>query len=223
MIGFVEGEIAARDEDLGLLCLRTTGGVGYELAVPRSFFERSAVGETTRVWVHTHVREDALVLFGFQEEREKRLFRILLGVSGLGPKTALSLLSHYGADAVVRHIVAKDAKALSEAQGVGAKLAQKIVLDLATKLEKLAWVERLASQSFPQAARPAAEAPPGGLRDDLHSALTNLGYGASQVKAVLEKLPLDEGDQPFESLFRLALQRLTNRTVGSALERSGHG
>lgn len=222
MIGFVEGEIAARDEDLGFLCVRTPSGVGYELAVPRSFFDRSSVGDAAKLWVHTHVREDALVLYGFAEEREKKLFRILLGVSGLGPKTALSLLSYYGADAVVRHIVAKDAKALSEAQGVGSKLAQKIVLDLASKLEKLAWVERLASRPLPD--RPAAAATgEGGLRDDLQSALTNLGYGASQVKAVLEKLPLEETDQGFEGLFRLALQRLTNRTVGSALERSGHG
>lgn len=223
MIGFVEGEIAARDEDLGFLCLRTASGVGYELAVPRSLFDRSSVGEAARLWVHTHVREDALVLYGFSEEREKRLFRILLGVSGLGPKTALSLLSYYGADAVVRHIVAKDAKALSEAQGVGSKLAQKIVLDLATKLEKLAWAERLAARPVGDAAQRQAAPSEGGLRDDLHSALTNLGYGSSQVKAVLEKLPLEESDQGFEGLFRLALQRLTNRTVGSALERSGHG
>lgn len=223
MIGLVEGEVAARDEDLGFLCVRTPSGVGYELAVPRNFFDRCPVGEPVRLWVHTHVREDALVLYGFPHEREKRLFRILLGVSGLGPKTALSLLNFYDADSVVRHIVAKDAKALSEAQGVGSKLAQKIVLDLASKLEKLAWVDRLAAR--PVAATPAGDGVDTGgrLRDDLQSALTNLGYGASQVKAVLEKLPLEEPEHGFEGLFRLALQRLTNRTVGSALDRSGNG
>ncbi len=223
MIGFVEGEILARDEDLGFLCVRSSGGVGYELVVPRSLFDRSRVGEPARLWVHTHVREDALVLYGFHEEREKKLFRILLTVSGLGPKTALSLLSFYGADVVVRHIINKDSKALSEAQGVGSKLAQKIVLDIASKLEKLAWVDRVAARPLPSSLHPTDVTTEEGLRGDLHSALTNLGYGPSQVKAVLEKLPLDETAQGFEGLLRVALQRLTNRTVGSALERSGHG
>src|SRR5205085_963855 len=109
------------------------------------------------------VREDILQLYGFELEAEKQFFRVLLGVSGLGPRTALSLLNEHGPERLSKYILEKDTSSISEAPGVGKKLAERLILELASKIEKMAWVTQL-QKAFP-AETTAAASPARQLRD----------------------------------------------------------
>jgi holliday junction DNA helicase RuvA len=167
------------------------GGVGYDLLVPLStFYGLGEAGTTVALRVHTHVREDALALFGFATALEQDLFERLIAISGIGPKLALAVLSGIDAPDLVRAIRAQDVARLTRIPGVGKKTAERIGLELKDRLPAAA-----------VAAEPAA-AGPDDRRADLLSALTNLGYkGAVAEKAVdtaVKKTP----DASFEDLLR---------------------
>ncbi|NBY20989.1 Holliday junction branch migration protein RuvA [bacterium] len=142
MLGFIEGKIISKSIETSqavVLC----AGVGYEITLSKQTLEMTHVNSNVSFWIHTHVREDALILFGFFSEAEKQLFRILIGVSGLGPKTALSLLSEHGPEKLIQLIVHKRISEIAEAPGVGKKLAERLSLELSTKLGKLAWIQAM--------------------------------------------------------------------------------
>lgn len=184
MLGYIEGKIISKNPDTNQ-CVVLAGNIGYEISVSKRTLEILSLDSNTALWLHTHVREDALTLFGFETETEKQFFRILVGVSGLGPKTALSLLSEHGAEKLSQLILAKEIAEISSAPGVGKKLAERLVLELASKLEKLAWV----SQIEQKLTTPKLEhAPKKQLRDDLLSALVNLGYQPSQIRTTLDRV-----------------------------------
>ncbi len=216
MLGFIKGKLISKHEDT-LQGIVLAHRVGYEISFPKNLFERLTVGEIVGIWLHTHVREDALTLFGFASEAEKYFFRILLGVSGLGPKTAMSLLTEHGADKLFRLILNKDADAISEAQGVGKKLAQRLVLDLSGKVEKLALIQMAATKE-PLAAKSAEVlSPKRQLREDLSSALLHLGYAPNQIKGTLDKM-FDKDDiekAGFESCLKGALKEMSGRLPAS--------
>ena len=207
MIGYLEGKIVSKHEDTRH-CVVVCQGVGYELSLSASHYDALHTGTEAAFHVHTHVREDALVLFGFATESEKLFFRVLIGVSGLGPKTALALLSAHGAERLVRLISNKETEGISEAPGVGKKLAQRLVLELAGKLEKFAWTTNALLQA------PARETPSAvtTLREDLESALHHLGYAPQIVARTLDKLNLD--DTGFEVSLKEALNQLSGRVHG---------
>ena len=219
MLGYLEGKLLTKNPDT-LQGIVLSGHVGYEITVPKTLFETLVPETSVTFWIHTHVREDQLVLFGFAAEAEKQFFRVLLGVSGLGPKTALSLIGEHGAEKLVQLIAHKDTDAISEAPGVGKKLAQKIVLDLASKVEKLAWLDKLPrTVSSAAPARPILS-PERQLREDLSSALANLGYHPQQVKNTLDKM-FDRDDtaaQGFASCLKTALQEMSGRPVTTQME-----
>ena len=173
-------------------------GVGYELTIPLGTFR--AVGEPgSRIdlHVHTHVREDTLSLYGFATRLEKDLFVRLLAVSGVGPKTAVALLSGLGAEPLVEAVRRRDIKRLSGAPGIGRKTAERIAVDLADRLDALA---------PPDGAAPA----PAGLKEDLVSALVNLGYNARAAsEAAAGALDGAPTEPPFEDLLRRALRTLS--------------
>jgi Holliday junction DNA helicase RuvA len=170
------------------------------------------------LWLYTHVREDALILFGFFSEAEKQLFKILIGVSGLGPKIALSLLSQHGPEKLIQLIIHKRTSEISEASGVGKKLAERLVLELSTKLSKLAWI-----QSMPQvetSIAPVILSKEERVREDLISALSNLGYSVGQIKNTLDRMFLREDTMGlgFEALLRTALKEISGRAVSSSTQ-----
>jgi Holliday junction DNA helicase RuvA len=183
------------EKNPGLLVL-DVAGVGYELTIPLGTFR--VVGEPgSRVdlHVHTHVREDTLSLFGFATRLEKDLFVRLLAVNGVGPKTAVALLSGLGAEPLVEAVRRRDIKRLSGAPGIGRKTAERIALDLADRLDALA---------------PADGAAPAGLKEDLVSALVNLGYNARAAsEAAAGALDGAPAEPPFEDLLRRALRTLS--------------
>ncbi len=174
-------------------------GVGYDVAVPVSTFY--AVGEPgvdVTLRVHTHVREDAIALFGFLSAFELRVFERLIATSGIGPKLALAVLSGIEAADFVGAVQRADVSRLTRIPGVGKKTAERICLELKDKLPHIG-----------EAGAPAALAPaPNALRDDLVSALENLGYHRTAVDKVLDKQLAGDENQRFETALRVVLKEL---------------
>ena len=174
------------------------GGVGYELWISvTTFTELGEVGSETRLHVHTHVREDALQLFGFHEVTEKLLFEKLLTISGIGPKLAITVLSGIAADRLIAAIRGGDHGTLTKIPGIGKKTAERVVLELKDKLENLAGTAPAAPSDTPSL---------GATAEDVLSALVNLGYPRPVAQKAVETAAKDaavSGD--FEKLFRAAM------------------
>ena len=172
-------------------------GVGYELAISVSTFtELGAEGSVVKLHVHTHVREDALALFGFAELTEKRLFEKLLTISGIGPKLAITVLSGISAERLVGAIRAGDHATLTKIPGIGKKTAERVVLELKDKLDDMVG-------STPETgAKPSL----GAVADDVLSALVNLGYPRPVAQKAVETAAKDTTvASDFEQLFRAAM------------------
>jgi Holliday junction DNA helicase RuvA len=132
MIGRIRGVLAARRSESATV---DVGGIGYEIRLtPRSLASLPGLGEEVVVHTHTHVREDELTLYGFETEKDRDLFRVLLGASGVGPKVAMAMLATLDHNQIVRAIASDDADALTATPGVGKRGAQRIVLELGPKL-----------------------------------------------------------------------------------------
>jgi Holliday junction DNA helicase RuvA len=173
-----------------------TGGVGYDvvISVP-TFTELPEAGREVALHIHTHVREDALALYGFLRADEKRLFERLIAVSGIGPKLAITCLSGMPTDQMVAAIRGNDAALLTRIPGIGRKTAERMVLELRDKLEAFA-----ATPSAP-AATPVEE--------DVLSALMNLGYGRPAAERALAAAARNGKSSSFDALFRDALAALS--------------
>jgi Holliday junction DNA helicase RuvA len=193
LISRLRGTLLARELDR--VEVMTPGGVGYELAIPRSVYERlPAVGRDVELRVFQLVREDAVLLFGFLEEVERTVFSRLLGASGVGPRLALSLLSALPAGRLVRAIREKDIAALTAVSGVGRKTAERLALDLASKLDDI-----------PVALGPG---PGGSAADEALRALTVLGFPTADAERAIREVVQAQGPLEAQELIRTALTRL---------------
>ena len=175
------------------------GGVGYDVAVPLStFYELGEIGSEAALRIHTHVREDALSLFGFITRLEQALFERLISVSGIGPKVALSVLSGIEPPDLIRAIERSDLARLTAIPGVGKKTAERIVLELKDRLPK----------HLPPAPGAPADVDHGTptLRDDLVSALINLGYHRPLAEKAVESAVKASPDGGFERTLKQALR-----------------
>lgn len=198
MIGRLVGAVVS--EELDGTVLLDVGGVGYELLTPVGSVGRAGGPESGRVTllVHTHVREDALELYGFCSELERRVFRLLIGVPNIGPKTALGVLSALPPPELARAVQAKDLPRLNKIQGVGKKTAERLVLELREKLPRL---DEIAAGEPP-------EAPAHGDAERLVGALTNMGYRPAEAQRAVKALGDRIGSEPLSSLLRSALAEL---------------
>jgi Holliday junction DNA helicase RuvA len=191
VIARIEGVLVEKMPEAVVLDVQ---GVGYEVRVPLStFLELPDAGKTISLRVHTYVRQDALHLYGFRSDAERAAFRLLLGTSGVGPRLALALLSGISVAKLVAAVRSGDVAALRGVPGVGNKTAQRILVELRDKVDKL---------GLPEAAAPSDD-----VKAATVSALLNLGYPRSQaekvVRAALEQL----GERPaLEDLVREALR-----------------
>ena len=174
------------------------GGVGYDVAVPLStFYTVGEPGARIALRIHTHVREDQLQLFGFGTALELTIFERLISVSGIGPKVGLSVLSGIEPEQLVRAIRSGDVARLVKIPGVGRKTAERLVLELKDRL--------------PQVGVAEAEAPAGAgddLRDDVLSALGNLGYQKAAVEKTVDKVLGAADPRVFETVLRQVLREL---------------
>jgi Holliday junction DNA helicase RuvA len=177
------------------------GGVGYRVAIPLSTFYRLGEpgGEVTLL-THTHVREDALALFGFLTAAEQALFERLIAVSGVGPRLALSILSGIEAPDLVAALRASDVARLTRIPGVGKKTAERLVLELKDKVQGLAASEEAA----PVGAAASS-------REDLVSALVHLGYSRPEAERGVERALQEDKTGRFEDLLRLSLRAVSGR------------
>lgn len=203
MIAFLSGKL--RMAGLNYVVV-DAGGVGYRVAVPLSLMSQmAAVGENVELFIHTQVREDAIQLFGFPALEDQELFEMLITVSGVGAKLALGLMSVLPADSIAAAIAEGDAAALQRVPGVGAKTAQRIVLELKDKMTEAMWEHRAAGVSH-------AKTPTMDAVKDATDALIALGYPRAQAKTAAEKamegvaVRTDVG-----SVVRAALQLLAKR------------
>jgi Holliday junction DNA helicase RuvA len=181
----LRGELAYKSVDHVII---DTGGVGYRLFIPLSTFYALPDTGQVRLLVHTHVREDALLLFGFATPAEKEMFATLIGITGIGPKLALNILSHIPVSDLQGAVLAGDIKRLSALPGIGKKTAERLVLELKDKLGPAAVAAIVPAAS----AAPAGRAPVDPLADVL-SALVNLGYRDIQARKALESLEIAPG------------------------------
>jgi Holliday junction DNA helicase RuvA len=197
MIGWLRGRV--RSEEPGGAIVVDVGGVGYELQTPVGSPGRARRdGDEIEFFVHTHVREDALDLFGFANDTERRVFRLLLGIPNVGPKTAIGVLSALSVEELAHAVAAKDLGRLGKVPGIGKKTAERLVLELK---DKLADVE-------PGGAAPAGPSPRAGARGQLLSALTNMGYRPGEAEKAIATLGPRVDSAPLADLLREALAAL---------------
>ena len=195
MIGQLRGRLADKRPNQVLV---DVGGVGYIVAVPLSTY--AALGELhteVTLLIHTHVREDALSLYGFLSSREKHLFEMLLSASGVGPSLALKILSGMSAEELIPAIRGNDLGRLTKIPGVGRKTAERMVVELKDKLEAVTVAEEKL---------PASKA---GVEADVVSALTNLGYDGRTAESAVAEGKRSVGTASFEKLLKAALQELS--------------
>lgn len=191
MIATLRGEISQIEETAIIL---EVGGVGLRVFVPAPVRTRLKVGESAFLFTHLVVREDALTLYGFESQAERELYNTLLGVDGVGPKVALSVLSTLTVDAIQRAVFAEESEVLGRVPGVGKKTAQKMAIHLKDKLkptDALAGVAAMADYD-----------------SEVLAALTALGYSVVEAQSAIQSLPKD-APKDVEERLRVALQYFT--------------
>jgi Holliday junction DNA helicase RuvA len=193
MIATLRGEVS-QIEDNALVI--EVGGVGLRVFVPAPVRGRLKVGEVILLYTHLAVREDALTLYGFESQPDRELFNMLLGVDGIGPKVALSVLSTLTLDAVQRAVFTEEPEILSRVPGVGKKTSQKIILYLHDRLKPADALARIAALSDKDS--------------EVLAALTSLGYSVIEAQTAIQSLPKDAPDDVEERL-RMALQNFTGK------------
>jgi len=201
MIARIRGKIVYKTANYTII---DAHGLGYRVFVPlTTFYELPDTGQEVVLNVHTHVKEDAIHLFGFYTPEERDLFQMMISVTGIGPKLAVNIMSGIAAGEFVRAVSSGDLGRLVNIPGVGKKMAERLVLELKDKVKKLGEVQAGAAGDKEDIADR------GQVFDDALSALVNLGYKEQMVKKVLEKLDQECEDVPtLDNLLKNALKSI---------------
>lgn len=177
-------------------------GVGYALTVSTTTLSHLQVGEKAKLYTYCYIREDCFDLFGFHSLMEKRCFELLIGISGVGPKAAISILSVGTPEAFASAIINEDQKMLMAAPGIGKRIAQRIILELKDKIVKESGTMELPGIAMPQ----ASTASGGGKLSDAAAALAVLGYSNAEINVALRGI--DTEALALEEMIRLALKNM---------------
>ena len=199
MYYYVNGTVAEIDAGLAVI---DCSGVGYACATTNYTLSQLKKGAPAKLYTYLNVREDAMELFGFADQSELRSFKLLIGVSGVGPRAALSILSAVTPQQLALAVVTEDEKALTAANGIGKKIAQRVILELK---DKLAREEALGGTSVKGGA-PAMAAVPHSKKSEAQSALAVLGYGSAEIAAALKDIDMEA--LTLEDIIRQALKRM---------------
>lgn len=202
MIGYIKGILEEADEQCIIV---DNHGVGYRIFVPASAFAGALpVGEEVKIYTYLSVKEDAMQLFGFTTRDDLRMFKMLLGVNGIGPKAGLGILSALSADELRFAVLADDAASISKAPGIGKKTAQKLILELKDKLDlEEAFEQKLANQGVREVNTPGAS---DGMQEAVQ-ALTALGYPSADALRAVKKVE-GAADMSVEQLLKAALKKM---------------
>lgn len=191
MIGSLRGTVTHKDDDSIII---DVAGVGYLVQIPLTLQEQLHVGQPAQVLTYLHVREQELTLFGFSDSEEKALFKTLLGIQGIGPKMALSILSHVSGETLRQAVARQEAALLTRVPGIGAKKAKQIVFQLKDKVG----IEDIFETTVP-------------ITDadgEVIAALTALGYSIVEAQSAIQQLPKEAEGESVEEKVRLALSSL---------------
>ena len=179
-------------------------GIGYGILVPGQVLEYlPSIGEEVKIYTYHYVREDMIALYGFLTREDVNIFKMLIGVSGIGPKGALAILSVMSTDDLRFAILGEDAKAIARAPGIGAKTAQRLIIELKDKISlEDAFEQKLANQG-----KKAEKNPATGVKNEAILALTSLGYSQSEALQVLSGIEIKE-DSAVEDVLKEALKQM---------------
>jgi holliday junction DNA helicase RuvA len=204
LIAFLSGKLIQKQPNTIVI---DVAGVGYEVTIPLStFYELGEPDTNVSLKIHTHVREDALQLFGSWTDREKDLFLKLTSISGVGPKLAITMLSGMPAAELISAITSNDLGRLTSIPGVGKKTAERVVVELRDKLAAIALEEREADRA---SAHQTASSEEAAVREDTVSALMALGYPKAIAERCVTFALREEGERTIEAVLRRALRRLS--------------
>ena len=193
MISYIKGIIEEVEEDKVII---DNNGMGYGIFMPQSSLELIGPGEELKIYTYLNVKEDAMQLYGFLSKEELNLFKKLIGVSGVGPKGGLSIITACPGDSLQMAIISGDAKAISKAQGIGAKTAQRIIIELKDKID-------LEEVIFTNSSEAVADT---GVKSDAIEALIALGYSRTSAFNAVNKV--DKITDDVEELLKLALKNI---------------
>ena len=204
MIGYIKGQL---EEVMEGAIIVDNNGIGYEILVPMSVIDKMpSRGTEVKIYTYMHVREDALQLFGFMTRDDLQVFKLLITVSGIGPKGALGILGVMSADDVRFAVMAEDAKTISKAPGIGAKTARKLIIELKDKL-KLKDVIEDALDRGEMAVSENMSGVDKQIIGDAVEALTALGYNASDAMKAVRMVEITD-DMTVEMLLKLSLKNM---------------
>jgi len=208
MIGYLKGKVLSKEKpNLILLC----GVVGYEVGTPNFLFDQVEVGETVELYIHTHVKEDEISLYGMPGQTGIKCFKKMLSISGVGPKLALTILSSFTLPELVEIVRQRDVVRFKTVPGIGAKKAEKLLLELQSKLkieDMTVLPQRLSLTKLP-------------MELDLQNALIQLGYKQAEFQPALDQLKDQLGDTmkgcTLSELLSMVLQNLSHAHFGEGL------
>lgn len=201
MFSYIRGSLA---EVYGDRIVIETGDIGYDISVPLSVIEKlPSIGSELKVYTYLQVKEDGLSLFGFLNRHDLEMFRQLIGVNGIGPKGALGILSALSPDSLRMAIISGDAKSISRAPGVGAKTAQRIILDLRDKVKSEDILEEVFAENIPDAGMSQA----GAAAREAVDALVALGYSSMEAAKAVKKVEVT-GNMTAEDILKASLKYL---------------
>ena len=204
MIAHLSGTLLSKEPNQVIV---DVGGVGYEVNIPLStFYDLDDQQAGVKLLIYTHVKEDALQLYGFKTANERKLFVHFISVSGVGPKLGIALLSHMKADELIESIKAINLARLTQIPGVGRKTAERLVVDLRDKMIQMSQAEVAEQQGTrPETVHVSSEDT---MRSDALSALLNLGYQRSAAEKAIDTAIGEGGDVTVESILRRSLKKL---------------
>lgn len=200
MIATLRGKIDIVTDDWLVV---NVGGVGYRVFATSSTIHNAQIEQSVSMFIHTHVRDDAILLYGFLDHMEQKLFEIIITVSGVGPRLALTTLSQLSVAQFVRAVVSGDRQTLMQVSGIGRKTADRLILELKDKLQN--WAAALPAEAEPAATVSAGAST---AQQDVIDALVGLGYTAEQSESTVQPIFAQQPDIAVEDALRLALRGL---------------
>lgn len=204
MIAHLSGTLLAKQATSVIL---DVGGVGYEVTIPvTTFYDMEDAGALISLRIYTHVREDALQLFGFKTARERELFMLLISVTGIGPKSGIAMLSGLSAAEIITAIRTNNLARLTSIPGVGRKTAERLVIELRDRMTALSSPALDEDLAIPEAGAPPSE---DSLREDALSALSNLGYQKAAAEKAVTQALAEGGDLSLDLLLRRSFRYLS--------------
>lgn len=204
MIAHLNGKLLSKEPNSVIV---DVAGVGYEVNIPLStFYELEELGANVQLRIYTHVKEDALQLYGFRTPRERDLFVNFISVSGIGPKIGIALLSGMSADELIASIKNNNLARLTLIPGVGRKTAERLIVDLREKMTALAAAQIIEEPGVTP--ETTGGSPEDSVRSDALSALLNLGYQRSAAEKAIDAVLSDGGETTVESVLRRGLRKL---------------